>query len=117
VPLIGLGLADALRKGAITLRPEPWALTEDAVRFADGREEQFEAIILATGFRAAIGLLGDAVTRDACGFARRRDLVTSADRSGLFFVAHNYGLRGGLLNISRDGPLAARGVARYLAAT
>ena len=62
-----------------------------------------------------MGFLGDAVTRDACGFARRRDLVTSVDRAGLFFVGHNYGLRGGLLNISRDGPLAAREVGRYLA--
>ena len=72
---------------------------------------------LATYRGRPVGLLGDAVTRDPCGFARRIDLVTSADRAGLFFVGHNYGLRGGLLNISRDGPLAARGVARYLAAT
>ncbi|HET9373027.1 MAG TPA: hypothetical protein VFO19_22350, partial [Vicinamibacterales bacterium] len=103
--------------GRIALRAEPRAFTTSGVEFADGRAERFDAVILATGFRAALGLLGDAVTRDPCGFARRIDLVTSADRGGLFFVGHNYGLRGGLLNISRDGPLAARGVARYLAAT
>ncbi len=73
-------------------------------RFCDGSEGDFDEIILATGYRAAIGFLGAAIRPDGCGFARRRGRVVSADRPDLYFVGHNYDARGGLFNIARDAP-------------
>src|SRR5262249_32602703 len=58
VPLIGLGLADALRAGSIGLKHAIVRFTDRGVCFDDGTELPFDAVILATGFRAAVGMLG-----------------------------------------------------------
>ena len=77
--------------------------------------EPFDDVIMATGFRAAIEWLDDLVGRDGEGFARRTDRVTRADQVGLFFVGHEYDASGGLTNIRRDAPVAARLAAAWLA--
>jgi hypothetical protein len=112
VPLIGFHLVDALRSGAIQLRGGVAELTATGARFVDGREEPFDRVILATGFRAAVGVLGGQVRLDDCGFASRRNRVVSADQPDLFFVGHNYDVRGGLRNIALDARHAARCIAR-----
>jgi cation diffusion facilitator CzcD-associated flavoprotein CzcO len=114
VPLIGLALADALRGGAIRLRGGLTAFTPEGVRFRDGSEQPFDNVILATGYRAALGFLEGVVGVDPCGFASRRGRVVSLDHPGLVFVGHNYDARGGLYNISIDAPLAAREIRRAL---
>ncbi len=52
-------------------------------------------------------MLGTAIRLDRCGFAELRDLVTSADQPDLYFVGHNYGIRGGLFNMRRDARLGS----------
>lgn len=108
VPLIGLHLADALRAGTILLKGGLSAFTERGMRFDDTSEAPFDAVILATGYRAAVGLLGPLVHVDQCGFARRRDRVASDDQRDLYFIGHNYGIQGGLFNIGRDARIVAR---------
>jgi cation diffusion facilitator CzcD-associated flavoprotein CzcO len=108
VPLIGLHFPDAVRTGAIRLKTGIAEFTERGVRFTDGSEEPFDVVILATGYRAAVGPLGDLVRVDDCGFAARRRRVVSVDQPGLYFVGHNYDARGGLRNIAQDARLAAR---------
>ena len=108
VPLIGLRLADALRAGTVVLKGGIHAFAERGVRFDDQSEERFDAVILATGYRAAVGLLGRLVHVDPCGFARRRDRVASDDQPDLYFVGHNYSIQGALFNISRDARIVAR---------
>jgi cation diffusion facilitator CzcD-associated flavoprotein CzcO len=108
VPVIGRHLTDALREGQIELKGEMVELLPDGARFADGRTASFDAVILATGYRAAIRFLESIVRRDPCGFARRTDDVTSADQPSLYFVGHNPDVRGGLYRIGYDAKLAAR---------
>jgi cation diffusion facilitator CzcD-associated flavoprotein CzcO len=110
VPLIGLGLADALRAGTIRLRSAPRSFTPGGMQFADGTEDSYDDVIMATGYRAAIGFLNGLVRTDLCGFGSRRDRVVSADSAGLFYVGHNYDTRGALYNISHD----ARSVAAHV---
>jgi cation diffusion facilitator CzcD-associated flavoprotein CzcO len=112
VPLIGFHLVDAIRSGRIQLRGGLKEFTADGVRFGDGAAEPFETVILATGYRAALGMLRGAVRVDDCGFALRQDGVTSVDQPGLYFVGHTYDIRGGLFNIGRD---ARRAAARIIA--
>jgi cation diffusion facilitator CzcD-associated flavoprotein CzcO len=110
-PLIGFHLTNAIRNGAIRVQGGLSEFTADGVKFSNGTTQAFDVVMLATGYRAALGLLGPMVRTDACGFALRQGPVVSADDSDLCFVGHNYDLRGGLLNIGRD----ARHVARRLA--
>jgi len=111
IPVIGFHLVDALRAGRIRLKGAVAELTPAGARFAEGSEEPFDSIILATGYRAALDMLGDVIRTDDCGFARRRERVVSADRPGLYFVGHNYDTRGGLRNIALDARLAAEMIA------
>jgi cation diffusion facilitator CzcD-associated flavoprotein CzcO len=107
IPLIGFHLVDEIRAGRVRIEPGVEAFTDRGVRFFDGSIEEYDVVILATGFRPALGMLGDAVQRDVKGFPSRVDRVTSADQPDLFFVGHNYDSRGGLLNIAIDAPAVA----------
>jgi len=114
VPLIGFHLADAVKSGRIQLAGSVSAFTTTGMRFVDGSERSFDTVMLATGYRAALGMLGPEITRDRCGFAARRDRVVSSDRPGLYFVGHNYDVAGGLRNIAQDARIAARLIAKDL---
>ncbi|HUL75009.1 MAG TPA: NAD(P)/FAD-dependent oxidoreductase [Vicinamibacterales bacterium] len=116
VPLIGLHLTDMIRSGRIRVRSGIAAFTADAVRFSDGSEERFDQVILATGYRAALGPLRHLITVEPCGFARRRGRVTSADHPGLFFVGHTYSIAGAIFNIAGDARAAAGAVRAHLSA-
>jgi cation diffusion facilitator CzcD-associated flavoprotein CzcO len=107
IPLIGFHLVDAIAAGSVKLRGGIDRFTADGVQFADGKTEHFNAVILATGFRPALGPLGDLVRVNARGFANRVDRVQSADQPSLFFVGHNYDATGGLRNIAIDARLVA----------
>lgn len=110
IPLIGFNLVDEIRAGRIAVRTGIERFVPGGVRFTDGTEEQFDDVILATGFRAALGPVDHLVQRDARGFALRTDRVRSAEYRGLYFVGQNYDSSGGLQNIARDAPLAARAI-------
>ncbi len=112
VPLIGFHLVDAIRAGTIGLRRGVAAFTPAGVRFDDGTDEPFDDVILATGYRAAVGMLGALIRIDGCGFAVRTGRVASADQPNLYFVGHNYDTRGALRNIAQDARLVAKLVAR-----
>jgi len=108
VPLIGMKLANAVESGAIELLPGIDRFTPDGARFTDGTKRVLDAVILATGFRAALEWMGAYGARDVCGFAKRRDRVRSQEFSNLYFIGHNYDGRGGLYNIAVDAKRIAR---------
>ena len=114
VPLIGFHLVDAVRAGTVRITPGIQELTIDGARFVDGSQASFDETILATGYKAAVGILGDLVRVDRCGFAERHSRVVSADRPNLYFVGHNYDVRGGLRNIAIDARAAATRIADQL---
>ncbi len=115
IPLIGFHLVDAIREGRVAVRPGVASFTTDGVCFTDGSVDQFDTVILATGFTPALAPLERLVRRDDRGFALRRDRVTSADQRDLYFVGHTYDAAGGLFNIGRDAKLAARRIADRIA--
>ena len=108
IPLIGFHLVDAIRAGHIRVQRGVAEFTPDGARFDDGGEQAFDDVIMATGYRAALGMLGTLVRTDDCGFAGRHHRVVSVDQPNLYFVGHNYDTRGGLRNIAEDARLAAR---------
>ncbi len=109
-PLIGDSLPAAIRSGTVTLRGEVVRVSAGAVHFRDGSEERFDVVLLATGYRPAVGFLKGLVRLDAEGFPQR-DGVQSLDQPDLYFVGHVYGPTGAIHTIRRDAPRAARAVA------
>lgn len=116
IPIIGLGIIQAVRAGRIRIAGAIARFDADGVHFADGSVQPFDAVILATGFRPALGYLDGLVTLDERGFPRR-DHVRSLDLPGLFFMGFNYGIAGTLNIIRGDAPVAARQIAEYLRAS
>jgi cation diffusion facilitator CzcD-associated flavoprotein CzcO len=112
VPLVGLNLVEAIRAGSIRVKPGIAAFGPDAVTFADGSTEPVDDVILATGFRAAIGFMNGCIRLDRCGFGRRSRRVISDDQPNLYFVGHNPDARGGLFSLSRDARRVGRLVAQ-----
>ena len=54
-PLMDIGTLALIRSGSIAVRPGVARFTSTGAVFADGREAKFDAVILATGFRPALG--------------------------------------------------------------
>ena len=112
VPVVGRAILDHINAGRVQLLPGVAELSENGVRFADGTEWVSDAVVLATGYRAAIEWMGVYGARDRCGYADRRDRVRSVNHPDLYFVGHNYDGRGGLYNIRIDANRIGRLIAR-----
>ena len=54
IPLLDIGTIDLIRKGVITVKTDVQRFTENGVVFVDGSEEKYDAVVLATGYRARI---------------------------------------------------------------
>jgi cation diffusion facilitator CzcD-associated flavoprotein CzcO len=111
VPLIGFHLVDAIRQKRIRVKGALEKLTKTGACFADGSQEDYDDIIMATGYKATVGMLEGLIHMDACGFAQRKERVESTEQSDLYFVGHNYDGTGGLFNIARDSQIVGKRVA------
>jgi putative flavoprotein involved in K+ transport len=111
-PVVGMELLDAAAAGRIAVRPAVVALTERGARFADGAEEPFDEIVLATGYRPALDPVADHVRLDAAG-RPRIDGFAASGAPGLFLVGYTYPtLETWLQRLRRDVPAAARAIAQ-----
>ena len=111
IPVIGFHLVDAIRAGKVAVKIGTIDhLEPSAARFSDGSQQEFDAIILATGFAPALDPLGTLVRRDERGFALRSDNVTSVDQPDLWFVGQRYDTTGAIANIKADAREVARRV-------
>lgn len=59
IPVVDIGTIRAIRDGRIQLRPAIDSFSERATRFADGRSESFDAVVLATGYQTGLRDLFD----------------------------------------------------------
>lgn len=81
--LIGSSVRDLKRRYRVTVKPRVVAASGHKIRFADGTEQAFDAVIWATGYRPAHSWL-DVPVVDAEGRPRHRRGVT--DVPGLYFL-------------------------------
>ena len=55
IPLIDVGTIDLIKQGHVKVAPAVERLVPGGARFVDGREGRFDAIIVASGYKAALG--------------------------------------------------------------
>jgi cation diffusion facilitator CzcD-associated flavoprotein CzcO len=109
IPLIDVGTIAAVKGGRISVKPGVARLTETGAEFADDSAADFDAIVLATGFRPALAELVDVPgVLDAEG--RPVDWRGGGACPGLFFVGY-HNVATGLL---REIGLEAKAVAAAL---
>jgi cation diffusion facilitator CzcD-associated flavoprotein CzcO len=109
-PVIDVGFVPALKAGKISLRPAVDSFTAAGVTYLDQREEPFDAVILATGFRSGLDeLLEPQGLLNAQGNPRFPSGAPTAC-PGLYFMGFFDSLRGFLY----ESNLASQRLARAL---
>jgi cation diffusion facilitator CzcD-associated flavoprotein CzcO len=116
IPLIDIGTLGKIRDGAIKIRSGIDRLTNDGAVFADGKNEAFDAIVLATGFRPDLRRLIPGVDGvfDANGMPRVTGRATAV--GGLYFCGQTVSPTGQLREIGREAMRLAGDIRQYLAA-
>jgi putative flavoprotein involved in K+ transport len=112
--VIDVGFLKELKGLKIGVRPAPERFTAGGVVFSDGREEEFDAVVSATGFDTGLARLlevPDAVAEN--GRPRSRS-GRPTPYPGLYFIGFDETTRGVLFEANRDSKRLARAVRRYL---
>jgi putative flavoprotein involved in K+ transport len=114
-PVIDVGFLAVLRAGRVVVRPAVTRLTSTGAVFADGAEEEFDAVVAATGFTSGlVDMLAVGDVLDDRGLPEARPDGSTA-HPGLYFLGFRESPRGVLYETSRDARRVARAVARYVA--
>ncbi|HSS39646.1 MAG TPA: hypothetical protein VLT58_12840 [Polyangia bacterium] len=110
VPLIDSGTIAQIRAGRIAVRPGVQRFTADGVRFDDGREEPFDAVVAATGYSPGLDETLGALA-DVCGPTGLRPDSAVVPRPGLHLCGFRISTRGMLNQIRQDAQAIAQTIA------
>jgi cation diffusion facilitator CzcD-associated flavoprotein CzcO len=109
VPLIDVGTIAAIKRGEIAVKPGVERFTETGAVFADGSAADFDAVVLATGFRPALAeLVPVPGVLDDEGYPR--DWQGGGACPGLFFVGYHQPATGLLRQIAIDAEAVAAAI-------
>ncbi len=87
IPLIDVGTVAAIKRGAIAVAPGVARFSDKGVVFADGRAEDFDAVLLCIGYRPGLtGLVEVPGAIDERGYPK--DWRGGGAHPGLFFVGY-----------------------------
>ena len=101
IPLIDVGTIKLIKQGDITVCPGVEAFTENGVKFTDGKESQFDAVILATGYRPQV----NAFLKATNVYDENGAPVSSGDETsvaGLYFCGYYVSPTGMLREIAME---------------
>ena len=98
-PILDIGTIDMVRQEKIRVVPAVREILANRVRFVDGAEQLFEAIILATGYTPRLDKLIN-------GF--------ESDIPGLYFVGFRNPATGALREIALEAPRVARSIRKAI---
>ncbi|HEY0886184.1 MAG TPA: hypothetical protein VGE20_12925, partial [Ramlibacter sp.] len=96
-PVIDVGTLGMIRQGRVAVRPGVESFTAQGVRFDDGREESFDVVILATGYRPALERLFPGVELELDGNGMPVQAQGRGGLAGIHFVGFDVRQPGGLL--------------------
>jgi len=105
-PVIDVGTLARIKSGEIAVFPAIRRLVEGGAEFVDGRAAKFDAIVLATGYRAGVAALfpASAVPVDDSGLPSQ--LAGTGELDGVYFVGFDLRQPGGLLRTIAEQALA-----------
>jgi len=107
IPVIDVGTVDAITKGAIKIAPDIARFTEHGAEFADGRQEAFDAVVLATGYRPGYEKFVPAELQP-----ERSGVNARSSQLGLYLVGFYNPVTGLLREIGREAIAVAGDIAR-----
>jgi hypothetical protein len=110
IPILDIGTIAQVKAGRIRVRPAVQDVLPDRVRFADGRTEAFEAIILATGYRSGLERFIDDFESISDNRGRPHCFGEETRVPGLFFVGFRNPPTGALREIASEGPRVATAI-------
>lgn len=113
IPVLDVGTLARIRSGEIDVRKNVASFDGATVRFADGKRERFDAIVLATGFTTGLATMFPNEPEVLDDQGRPRINGRESAVPGLFFCGYDVS-RGGVL---REIGIEARHIARSITQT
>ena len=110
IPIIDVGTIAAIKRGDIAVKPAVTRFTASGAAFADDTVADFDAVVLATGYRPALEQILDVPgALDEQGHPR--DWRGGGAQPNLFFVGYTQPATGLLRQIGIDAEAAADAIA------
>jgi len=112
IPLIDIGTMKLIKQGHLTVYPGVTEFTETGVEFLDGKQAQFDSVILATGYRPRVNafLQGASNTHDEAGTPASSGRETSMP--GLYFCGYYVSPTGMLREIGIEAMQISAAIAK-----
>lgn len=112
VPLIDVGTVSLIKQGVISVVPEIQKFNRDSILFKNGKEERFDAVLLATGYRSGLESIfsGNPELFGEKGYPKIRG--SESELAGLFFLGFNNHVGGFLRNIGIEAKKIGNKIAR-----
>ena len=109
-PVIDVGFADALKEGRVKVKPAVQGFTANGVVFRDETEEEYDAVVFATGFHTGLkGLLEPEGLVDGNGIPLYRSGEETGYK-GLYFMGFFDSLKGFLYESNQASKELARNI-------
>jgi putative flavoprotein involved in K+ transport len=113
IPVLDVGLVDAVRKGRVEIVAAVDGFEDDKVLLADGSRVSPDAVVAATGYvRGLEDLVGHLGVLDARGRPVTRGARTPTDAPGLYFTGYTNPISGNLREMALDARKIAKAIAR-----
>ena len=106
VPLLDVGTVRAIRAGSVLVAPDVEGVEGPTVRFTDGQERAFDAIVFATGYRPRVPATNPAASGQPRGIR--------GARPGLYYCGFHVSPQGMFRAIGIEAQAIAREVASGL---
>ena len=111
IPLLDIGTVAQIKAGRMAVRPAVQQVNGHTVRFADGREEAYEGLVLATGYDSGLARFIDGFDAIADSRGRPHRFGEETGIPGLYFVGFRNPSTGALREIAREAPRVAAALA------
>lgn len=110
IPLLDVGTIAQVKQGKIRVLPAVQRVLQHTVHFANGADDPFDAIILATGYTPGLDSVIEGFDTISDARGRPHRFGEETDIPGLYFVGFKNPATGALREIALEAPRVARSI-------